>query len=78
MCLYIKSSSSLLKVCYRNSYRDLLGTAESIVHMDEEMRRAENYLSDIGRRCNTRVLEKSLENEALINRRGFAIGEPSS
>ena len=50
----------LLIVCKsrRASYRDLLGTAESIIEMDGEMHDVEAYIGEIGQRCNTRLLEK--------------------
>ncbi len=40
------------------SYRGLLSTAESIIEMDEQMHHVEAYLGDMGRKCNTRLLEK--------------------
>ena len=56
----ITLNSSLLIVCdsCRASYRDLLGTAESIIEMDGEMHDVEAYIGEIGQRCNTRMLEK--------------------
>lgn len=42
----------------RVSYRGLLGTAETIIEMDEQMHRVEAYLGDMGSKCNTRLLEK--------------------
>lgn len=39
-------------------YRGLLSTAESIIEMDEQMHHVEAYLGDMGRKCNTRLLEK--------------------
>ena len=53
---------------HRNSYRDLLGTAEAIVHMDGDMQQTESYLADVGRRCNAHLLEKSLENLDLVGK----------
>ena len=50
----------------RASYRDLLGTANSIVGMDEQIGHVERYLGDLGRMCNTRILEKSLSNLDLL------------
>lgn len=47
---------------YSASYRDLLGTAESIIVMDREMHDVEAYVGKLGRRCNTRVLEKKGSN----------------
>ncbi|KAI9838458.1 MAG: hypothetical protein M1837_002480 [Sclerophora amabilis] len=40
------------------SYRDLLGTAERIIEMDEDMQRVETRLGSVSQRCNSRVLEK--------------------
>ncbi|KAI9872306.1 MAG: para-aminobenzoate synthase, (PABA) [Pleopsidium flavum] len=39
------------------SYRDLLGTAESIVEMDETMRNVEKNLGILGRGCGARAVE---------------------
>lgn len=44
------------------SYRDLLGTAESIIEMDGQIQQAENFLSNMGKRCNPRLLEKKGSN----------------
>lgn len=44
------------------SYRDLLGTAESIVEMDGQMQKVEAYLADMGVKCNSRLLEKKAAN----------------
>ncbi|WPH04037.1 Hypothetical protein R9X50_00692100 [Acrodontium crateriforme] len=44
------------------SYRDLLGTAERIIDMDDQMQRTETLLLEIGRRCNARAVERSAEN----------------
>ena len=40
------------------SYRDLLGTAESIIKMGVQMEEVENHMGEIGKRCNTRILDK--------------------
>ena len=40
------------------SYRDLLGTAESIIEMDGQMHQVEAFMGNIGQKCNTRLLEK--------------------
>lgn len=54
------------------SYRDLLGTAERIIAMDDQIRAAEGHLADVARRCNTRVLERITGNEGRLRavRRG--------
>ena len=44
------------------SYRDLLGTAETIIEMNEEMHTVEAYVGEIGQRCNTRLLERKGSN----------------
>lgn len=44
------------------SYRDLLGTAESIIEMDGQMQQVETYLGSMGKRCNARLLEKKGSN----------------
>ena len=41
------------------SYRDLLGTAESIIDMDQVMHQVESHLGDLGKTCNARRLEKA-------------------
>ena len=44
------------------SYRDLLGTAESIIEMDGQIQQVENCLGNMGKRCNARLLEKKGSN----------------
>lgn len=44
------------------SYRDLLDTAESIISMDSQMHDVEALMGELGRRCNTRALEKKGSN----------------
>ena len=63
------------------SYRDLLGTANSIVEMDEQIGHVEAYLGDLGKRCNTTLLGKSVSNLSLLGgsiEGGGAISESSS
>lgn len=48
------------------SYRDLLGTAEKIIEMDEQMQAVEGHLGDIGRKCNARAVERASENLARM------------
>lgn len=52
------------------SYRDLLGTAERIIEMDEQIQQAEQYMGDIGRKCNARTLERIGANHAQRMREG--------
>jgi uncharacterized membrane protein len=46
----------------RASYRDLLGTAERIIEMDEKMQQVEYTLGQVGQHCNSRVVEKMFVN----------------
>ncbi|MCJ1473005.1 hypothetical protein MMC13_001654, partial [Lambiella insularis] len=55
----IASNRERLRTLVGASYRDLLGTAESIIQMDEHVGIAETHLSDLSIKCNTRALEKS-------------------
>ncbi|KAK3646615.1 hypothetical protein LTR56_000519 [Elasticomyces elasticus] len=48
------------------SYRDLLGTAERIIEMDEQIKTVESNLSDIGRKCNARAVGRVGENHAKM------------
>ncbi|KAK3079513.1 hypothetical protein LTS18_004663, partial [Coniosporium uncinatum] len=48
------------------SYRDLLGTAERIVDMDERMQRVETILGQAGRKCNSRAVERIFDNYATL------------
>ncbi|KAK5719029.1 hypothetical protein LTR17_015454 [Elasticomyces elasticus] len=48
------------------SYRDLLGTAERIIEMDEQIKTVESSLSDIGRKCNARAVGRIGENHAKM------------
>jgi conserved oligomeric Golgi complex subunit 1 len=41
-----------------SSYRDLLGTAETIIDMDERMHVGETHLARIGKMCNSALVEK--------------------
>ena len=50
------------------SYRDLLGTAERIIEMDQQMETVETYLGDIGKKCNARTVEKIAENHAQMRK----------
>ena len=42
---------------FRASYRDLLGTAERIIEMDEVMREVEAKMAGLGRECGVRAVE---------------------
>ncbi|KAI9673099.1 MAG: hypothetical protein M1829_004413 [Trizodia sp. TS-e1964] len=44
------------------SYRDLLGTAERIVEMDQQMKSVESNLGAIGQKCNSRAVDRIARN----------------
>ncbi|KAF9891299.1 hypothetical protein FE257_004154 [Aspergillus nanangensis] len=54
----IASNKEKLRSLVGTRYRELVGTAETIVSMNHEMREVDSTLSDIGRRCNPRLMEK--------------------
>lgn len=58
----IDSNREKLRSLVGASYRDLLGTAESILGMDSQMQDVESYLGQMGARCNSRLLEKKAAN----------------
>lgn len=58
----ISDNQNKLRSLVGASYRDLLGTAERIIEMDGQMSLAEGTLSDIGRRCDYRIVERGRGN----------------
>ncbi|KAL8879823.1 MAG: hypothetical protein Q9192_008152, partial [Flavoplaca navasiana] len=52
----IASNREKLRSLVGASYRDLLGTAESIIQMDGQMQQVESYIGDMGMRCNSSLL----------------------
>lgn len=62
----IDENRSKLRSLVGTSYRDLLGTAERIIEMDGQIQQAETYMSDIGRKCNARALERIADNHARM------------
>jgi len=62
-------------LCSSASYRDLLGTAESIIEMNGQMQKVETYIGDIGQKCNTRLLERKGENLQTWNQEAGARGD---
>ena len=52
----------LIFVISRASYRNLLGTAESIIEMDDQMHDVEALIGNIAQKCNTRLLERKMLN----------------
>ncbi|GAM83738.1 hypothetical protein ANO11243_017280 [Dothideomycetidae sp. 11243] len=49
-----------------SGYRDLLGTADRIIDMNDEMQRLEDIINDIGRKCNSRVITKIATNHGKL------------
>lgn len=56
------SLESLLTGLHRASYRDLLGTAERIIEMDHQIQDVDATLGVIGRKCNSRRVDKIAQN----------------
>ncbi|KAE8148469.1 hypothetical protein BDV25DRAFT_141754 [Aspergillus avenaceus] len=54
----IASNKEKLRALVGTRYRELVGTAETIVSMNQEMQEVDATLADIGRRCNPRLMEK--------------------
>ncbi|KAL8898205.1 MAG: hypothetical protein Q9207_006823 [Kuettlingeria erythrocarpa] len=54
----IASNREKLRSLVGASYRDLLGTAETILEMDSQMQSVETYLGNMGVKCNSRLLDK--------------------
>jgi conserved oligomeric Golgi complex subunit 1 len=66
----IDDNRQKLRTLVGASYRDLLGTAERIIEMDEQMQTVESTLGDIGRKCNARVIERVAANHGLMKKSG--------
>ena len=62
----------------RASYRDLLGTADSIIEMDSQMHQVESYLATMGIKCNARLLERSGGNVLRLGQEACLKGAQSS
>lgn len=60
----INENQDKLRTLVGTSYRDLLGTAERIIDMDNEMHEAEDILGGIGQKCNARAIERIASNHA--------------
>ncbi|KAJ5280087.1 hypothetical protein N7478_005459 [Penicillium angulare] len=54
----IASNKEKLRALVGTRYRELVGTAETIVAMNTEIKEAESILTDVGRRCNPQLVEK--------------------
>lgn len=57
----------MISIC-RASYRDLLGTARTIVDADMQMHDTEKLLVDLGRRSDSRIVDKIAMNQAQLAR----------
>ncbi|CAG8896592.1 unnamed protein product [Penicillium egyptiacum] len=54
----ISSNKEKLRALVGTRYRDLVGTAETIVAMNRDIQDVESILADVGRRCNPRLIER--------------------
>ncbi|KAK1149850.1 hypothetical protein N8T08_003406 [Aspergillus melleus] len=54
----IASNKEKLRALVGTRYRELVGTAETIVSMNREIQNVDTTLADIGQRCNPRLMEK--------------------
>ncbi|PGH09942.1 hypothetical protein AJ79_05558 [Helicocarpus griseus UAMH5409] len=61
----IASNKDKLRSLVGVRYRELLGTAQTIVEMNGEIQEVETNLSNIGRRCNPRLIERKTDTDAL-------------
>ncbi|KAE8369078.1 hypothetical protein BDV27DRAFT_20566 [Aspergillus caelatus] len=62
----IASNKEKLRALVGTRYRELVGTAETIVSMNREMQEVDATLADIGRRCNPRLMEKKVTHFSQI------------
>lgn len=60
MICHSSCSFANLDICfgYRVRYRDLIGTAETIVAMNRDIQDVESILTDVGHQCNPRLIER--------------------
>ncbi|KAL4938855.1 hypothetical protein BDV06DRAFT_200032 [Aspergillus oleicola] len=63
----IASNKEKLRALVGTRYRELVGTAETIVSMNRSMEDVDTTLGDIGRRCNPRLMGKNYSNFTQIN-----------
>ncbi|KAJ5778908.1 hypothetical protein N7457_006628 [Penicillium paradoxum] len=54
----IASNKEKLRALVGTRYRELVGTAETIVAMNRDIQDVESVLADVGRRCNPRLIER--------------------
>lgn len=72
----INESSEKLRSLVGASYRDLLGTAERIIGMDDDMTQLDGVLRGIGQNCNARSIERKVANHgkmSRVRREGLAV-----
>ncbi|KAL2828219.1 hypothetical protein BDW59DRAFT_143370 [Aspergillus cavernicola] len=63
----ITSNKEKLRALVGTRYRELVGTAETIVSMNREMEGVGTTLAEIGRRCNPRLMGKNYAHFSQIN-----------
>ncbi|KAL3448528.1 hypothetical protein BJX65DRAFT_274929 [Aspergillus insuetus] len=63
----IASNKEKLRALVGTRYRELVGTAETIVAMNRDIQDVDTTLSDIGRRCNPRLMGKKYAHLNQIN-----------
>ncbi|KAF7187176.1 Conserved oligomeric Golgi complex subunit 1 [Pseudocercospora fuligena] len=62
----IEDNRQKLRSLVGTSYRDLLGTAERIIDMDNQIQEVEHHMGDIGRKCNARTVERIGDNHKRL------------
>lgn len=60
---------------YSTRYRELVGTAETIVEMNKEIKDVEGILTDVGRRCNPRLVEKKHQHARQMKKDAANLGK---
>ncbi|KAL3458679.1 hypothetical protein BJX64DRAFT_266159 [Aspergillus heterothallicus] len=63
----IASNKEKLRALVGTRYRELVGTAETIVAMNRDIQDVDTTLSDVGRRCNPRLMGKKYAHLNQIN-----------
>ncbi|KAJ5600400.1 hypothetical protein N7450_001467 [Penicillium hetheringtonii] len=64
----IASNKEKLRALVGTRYRELVGTAETIVEMNKDIQEVDTILVDIGRRCNPRLVEKKHQHARQMKR----------
>ncbi|KXT05904.1 hypothetical protein AC578_336 [Pseudocercospora eumusae] len=62
----IEDNRQKLRSLVGTSYRDLLGTAERIIDMDNQIQEVEHHMAEIGRKCNARAVERIVDNHKRL------------